>query len=94
MIESRIRGFLGQALRLPHAELLASDTPLLPSGAFDSLGVLELMDFLEREFHIVIEPAEVKVEHLASLRQITAFVVEHTMRTAGSLPVQVSRGTA
>jgi acyl carrier protein len=54
--------------------VLTDDTSLLDSGLIDSTGVLELLTFLESEFGITIDDAEVVPENLDSLRSIEAFV--------------------
>lgn len=50
------------------------DDPLLDSGIIDSMGILELVRFLESEFNIEIEDEEILPEHFETMASITAFV--------------------
>ncbi|HEY6807994.1 MAG TPA: acyl carrier protein [Gemmatimonadales bacterium] len=54
---------------------LPDDAPLLGSGVVDSIGVVELVEFLEREFAVTIPEDEITERHLGSLAAIAAFVV-------------------
>jgi acyl carrier protein len=85
---------LGSVLHLPHAELLTEDTPLYQSGAFDSLGVLTLIDFLEREYDIEIELTDLVPENLASLRRLADLVLTRRKSTEMAINRESSRGTA
>jgi len=65
---------------------LPDDAPLLGSGVVDSIGVVELVEFLEREFAVVIPEEEITERHLGTLRAIAEFVgakrdVERTRST-------------
>jgi acyl carrier protein len=54
--------------------VLGEHTSLLDSGLIDSTGVLELIGFLESEFHITIDDLEVVPENLDSLARIERFI--------------------
>ncbi len=43
------------------------DTELLLAGVIDSLGVVRIVDWIERELGIVIDPADVVLEHFESV---------------------------
>lgn len=58
----------------PDAEL-RSDEALIGSGIVDSMGVMELIEFLEAEFGIAIGDDEITEENLGTLDTIRAFVV-------------------
>lgn len=47
---------------------------LLESGIVDSLGTLDIVLFLEREFGFVVEDEEMVADHFESIESITAFV--------------------
>jgi acyl carrier protein len=64
--------------------VLGEDTSLLDSGLIDSTGVLELLSFLECEFHITIDDLEVVPENLDTLARIEAFV----LRKRGRAPAK------
>ncbi len=53
---------------------LHDDAPLLGGGVIDSIGVIELVEFLQREFVCTIAEAEITEANLGSLEAITRFV--------------------
>lgn len=53
---------------------LTEQTPLITGGILDSISTLKLVVFLEDRFHITVEAHEAGVEHLDSIRDISAFV--------------------
>ena len=52
----------------------SDDDSLLDSGVVDSMGVLELVTFLESEFTIEIDDEEVVPENFESVASIVSFV--------------------
>jgi acyl carrier protein len=64
---------------------LDESAPLLRSGVIDSIGVIELVGFLERSFHLTIPERQITEENLGTLGAIGRFVVEGVgERTVGS----------
>jgi len=61
--------------------LLGDDDPLLAKGGIDSMGVLELLSFLETEFGVSVPDEEVTVANLGSLSAIARFVAAKVLRT-------------
>ncbi|MEK3904702.1 MULTISPECIES: phosphopantetheine-binding protein [unclassified Paenibacillus] len=59
--------------RVPAVEL-RPDTDIFESRLLSSLGLLDLVDRLEREFKIIILPEELIHEHFASIGTIIGFV--------------------
>ena len=59
---------------------LTNDQDLLLSGILDSLGIADLLAFLESEYAIKIALEDVTVENFATISTMTAFVA----RTQGS----------
>jgi acyl carrier protein len=53
---------------------LGDNDPLLTKGIVDSMGVAELLGFLEGEFGIAVAEEEVTEENLGSLAAIARFV--------------------
>ena len=53
---------------------LDDEAPLLGGGVIDSIGVIELVDFLQREFGCAIVEDEITEANLGSLGAITRFV--------------------
>jgi acyl carrier protein len=53
---------------------LADDTSLLDQAIIDSTGVLEVIGYIENEFGITVDDAEMLPENLDSIGRIAAFV--------------------
>jgi acyl carrier protein len=53
---------------------LGEDDPLLGTGVIDSIGVIEVVEFLQREFTCVIAEEEITEANLGSLGAIVRFV--------------------
>jgi acyl carrier protein len=53
---------------------LGDDDHLLANGIVDSLGILDLVAYLEREFGITITDDDLVPEHFESLGRMTRFV--------------------
>ena len=73
-ITEKIRGYLLEHFPTARTHPLAEDEHLLANGIVDSLGVLDLVAYLEREFGITIGDDDLVPEHFESLRRLTAFV--------------------
>ncbi len=59
----------------------ANDDALLEAGILDSTGVLELIEFLESEFEILVDDTETLPENLGSITSLTRYVL--TKQSAG-----------
>ena len=53
---------------------LKNDASFLETGIVDSMGILELITFLEKNYGIKVEPAEMVPENFDSLNQLARFV--------------------
>jgi acyl carrier protein len=74
-IEPAIRDFI--ATRLLYSSegfTYADDAPLLREGIIDSLGVVELVEFVQTEFKVKVEQAEVRPDNFDSVAKLAAFV--------------------
>lgn len=78
-IADRIKNFLGQ--QFPATKKISNEDSLLKNGLIDSLGVLEVVSFLEKEFGIVISDEELLPENFGSVRRLSSFVREKTNGT-------------
>ncbi|GAB4152069.1 MAG: hypothetical protein Fur0037_20830 [Planctomycetota bacterium] len=74
-IEEEIRRFVADWFRDGRPQGLESDTPLVTSGIVDSAGVLELVEFLERQFRIHITDADVSLRNCNTLAALTGLVL-------------------
>jgi acyl carrier protein len=74
-ISARITGFIRENLLYMRPNFdLAQDAPLIETRVIDSMGILELISFLEDSFDIVIGDADVNEANLGSVAAMTAFV--------------------
>jgi acyl carrier protein len=69
----RIEAFLREEVLLdPHAEL-TPETPLA-RGLIDSMGLLVLIAFVEEEFDIELDPADITLANFATIADIARLV--------------------
>jgi acyl carrier protein len=54
--------------------VLDDKDPLLESGVIDSLGVLDLVAFIETEFKVTVDDEELTPENFQSIARIAAYV--------------------
>jgi len=54
--------------------VLDRETQLLQQGYVDSMGIFRLIDFIEQEFGVALQPSEIQVEHFHSIGSIHALV--------------------
>ncbi len=72
---SRVRRHItDQYLSRSGLEEVGDDEPLLDSGIVDSMGIIQLVGFLESEFDIEVDDDEILPEHFETMAGITAFV--------------------
>jgi acyl carrier protein len=63
---------------------LGDDDPLLGNGVIDSIGVIELVGFLQSTFDFTIADDEIVEDNLGTLRAIGRFVHEKRPNGAGA----------
>jgi len=73
-IEQKIHVFLLEKFPLARTSHVSRDTSLLESGILDSLGILDVVAFLESEFAITIADEELVPDNFRSLGTLSAFV--------------------
>jgi|SoiMethySBSTD1v2_1073268.scaffolds.fasta_scaffold1703121_2 acyl carrier protein len=62
-----LRAFVAQWFRGGREEGLGDDTPLVTSGIVDSAGVVEIVDFVEKQFGVAIGDADVSLANCNTL---------------------------
>lgn len=81
-IRNELREFIGDNYLFgDHDRLPEDEASLLEEGIVDSTGVLELIEFLEDHFGIVVGESETVFDNLGSIGGLTRFVAGKT--TAG-----------
>jgi len=74
-MESVINTYISHELMTePQSATLEHDTPLLDSGIIDSLSLLKLVLFLEKQFGIAVGGQELVPENFATVDAICRFV--------------------
>lgn len=76
IVSERIKNFLVQ--QFPATKNVGNEDPLLKNGLIDSLGILEVVTFLEKEFGIAISDEELLPENFESVGRLSNFVHQKT----------------
>jgi acyl carrier protein len=89
--QERIRIFILEKFPLARKRGISDADSLLESGIVDSMGVLELVTFVEQEFGINVSDEELVPENFQSIRLLADFVLAKLSRTiAPALPDKLS----
>jgi len=73
-ISDRIRDYINSELMLEDSSAsLSDDTPLL-AGVIDSLGLMQLISFIEEEFDVAIDDAEVTATNFRTVGDIQRLI--------------------
>jgi acyl carrier protein len=76
-IIARMRSFIEENFLYMRSDYeLQDDTSLLGGGIVDSMGVMEVVAFLEEEFGVVVADEDVTEENLGSIGAIATYLVE------------------
>lgn len=74
-MESIINAYISRELvDKPELLPLKNDSPLLTSGILDSLSVLKLVLFLEDQFGVVVEAADLIPAHFETVEAICSYL--------------------
>ena len=71
-LPARILAFLADEMSVE--DELTADTPLVSNGLVDSVGLMRLAAFVERETGATIPDQDVNVGHFDTVRQIVEYV--------------------
>ena len=77
-IGQRIHAFLLEKFPRARKAGVGKDTALLERGILDSLGILDVVGFLESEFSIVVNDDELVPENFQTLGTLSSFVLKKT----------------
>lgn len=84
-IETDLRRYIVDKLLFGRTDTVVSgDTSFLESGLIDSTGVLELVAFLEEQFHIKVEDEDLIPANLDSVDALTRFVERKSVVSVNS----------
>ena len=76
MTEDRIKEYITKQFPLARKRGVRNDDPLLESGILDSLGILDLVTYLEEEFGISVDDEELVPDNFQNIERLAAFVSE------------------
>jgi acyl carrier protein len=78
----RIRHFILNQFPLARQRAVGDEDPLLRTGILDSLGILEVVTFIEQEFEITIADEELVPESFESIATMARFVDQKRARAS------------
>jgi len=73
-VPQAIRSMILEKFPASRKRTLSDDTPLLEAGIIDSLGVLDVVAFLEGKFSIKVEDDDLVPDNFGSILRLSAFV--------------------
>ena len=73
-VEQEIRTFLTENFALGHVTQLAGDRSLTERGFIDSVGIVEVLTFLETRYEIQISDDETVPENIDTIDNIVRFI--------------------
>jgi acyl carrier protein len=73
-VSTHIKDFIWEHFPLARKRKIIDTDPLLENGILDSLGILEVVTFLEHEFHIILNDDDLMPENFQSIECIAVFV--------------------
>ncbi|HKT48020.1 MAG TPA: acyl carrier protein [Candidatus Acidoferrales bacterium] len=74
-MQEQIQAFILEKFPLSRKRSLTPQVDLLESGILDSLGILDLVSFVEQTFGIVVNDEELVPENFRSIESLSAFVL-------------------
>ena len=80
-IHDKIRSFVVQKFPAAKKRSLDDNVPLLASGIVDSLGMLDLVSFLEESFAIQLSDDELTPENFTTISALASFVEQKKAET-------------
>ena len=72
LVAGQIRSFLTR--QFPLTKNIGDEQPLLGGGLIDSLGILEVVSFVESEFHIAVADEDLQPENFGTVQDLAQFV--------------------
>ena len=80
-IKGKIRDFIAaNLLYSPDGFIYADDASFLQEGIIDSLGVMQLVEFVAKEFNLAVEQGEIVPENFDSVTRLAEFVQRRLTR--------------
>ena len=75
-IEQEIKNFIVAELMTDgDGASLTTETPIVEDGIVDSLGIFNLVSFVEKKFAIRVQPDDIVLENLGTITKLTSLVM-------------------
>lgn len=74
VVETAIRRFVLDRFPIARQRDISNHDLLLEKGILDSLGILEVVTFVESEFNIAVDDEDLQPENFESIHAMTGFV--------------------
>lgn len=75
-VAASIRAYIANEFLLGAGDSFEDDSPLVEGGVVDSMGIMEIVDFIEDEFGVRVAQSDLVTANLGSVTQMSAFVVQ------------------
>ncbi len=82
-LSEQIKSFILKKFPLARKRGLEDSDPLLESGILDSLGILDVVGFVEQQFAISISDEELVPENFHTVESLVAFVQRKRSHNSG-----------
>jgi acyl carrier protein len=75
-IEALIKDQISQEFMYDkNTDILTNDYPLIEQGIIDSMGIMRMINFLEEQFGITVEPEDFLLEFFETVNAIKSFTI-------------------
>jgi acyl carrier protein len=79
LVRDRVRSFIRESFLVDE---FSDHESFLASGIIDSLGVMQLVSFLETEFSVQVQDSDLVPENFDSVERVAAFIERKLARAA------------
>ena len=69
----KIRNFIARNYHIDKKEV-SDEASLIKAGIIDSMGIVEMINFVEKEFNITVDDSEIEAENFEKLNSITSYI--------------------
>lgn len=74
MIKDEVKKFILEKFLFNSSDQIDDEMSLIDSNTVDSVGILEIVGFIENRFKIKVEDTELTAENLDSINKIARFI--------------------
>ena len=85
-LRAQLCAFINDTVSLDPDVPVAPDTDLLLTGLVDSLGVVQIVSWMEQELGIAVEPTDVVLEHFQTVDAMAEFVEGRRAQASDARP--------